>query len=67
MGVVHIIIASQTTEVGNNPFAGLDFVIMKRPTLPLGKREGHLEMHSGEVTGFERGGTFGAIEIVVEA
>mmetsp|Transcript_3521 Transcript_3521/g.7781 ORF Transcript_3521/g.7781 Transcript_3521/m.7781 type:complete len:215 (+) Transcript_3521:1038-1682(+) len=67
MSKVHIIIAPQSAEIGNDSSPGLDLVIMKRPAFPLGERKRHLEMHSGEIAGFECCGTFCSVEVVVEA
>jgi hypothetical protein len=64
---VDIVITPQTTEVGNNSLTGLDVVIVKSPTLPLGQGEGYLEVNTGEVTWFECSGTLHPVEIVVEA
>jgi hypothetical protein len=66
VGEVDIIITTETTEVGDNSLSGLNLVIVKCPTFPLGEREGHLEMNSWEVTWFEGGWTFYTVEIVVE-
>ena len=60
---IHIIITSQSTKVGNNPFPGLNSIIMKCPTLPLGKREGNLQMGTGEITRLESSRTLGALNI----
>ena len=67
MCIVHIIITSQSPKVGDNTFTSLDAIIMKCPSLPLGKRKGYLEMHSWEVTWFKGCWTFYAIEVIVEA
>mmetsp|Transcript_34976 Transcript_34976/g.73777 ORF Transcript_34976/g.73777 Transcript_34976/m.73777 type:complete len:211 (+) Transcript_34976:642-1274(+) len=65
--VVHVVIASQSAEVGDDSLTGLDLVVVEGPSLPLGEAEGYLEVYSGEVAGFEGGGTFGSVEVIVEA
>lgn len=67
MGEIDIIITSQSTKVRDDALTGLDTIIMKSPTLPLGKREGYLKMSAGEITWFKRRGAFYTIEIIVES
>ena len=61
MGKVNVIVATKTTEISNEALAGLDAVVVESPTLPFGKREGDLEMSSGEVTRLESRRTLGAL------
>ena len=62
MGKVNVIITPETTEISNEALAGLDAVVVESPTLPFGKREGDLEMSSGEVTWLESSRTLGALK-----
>jgi len=67
VGEVDVVVASKTAEVGDDALPGLDFVVVEGPSLPLGEGEGDLEMHAGEIAGFEGGGAFDSVEVVVEA
>ena len=67
MGKVDVVVTTKATEIRNKTLAGLDAVVVKSPPLPFGKREGNLEMGSGEITRLECSRAFHTVEVVVEA
>ena len=67
MGEIHIIIATQTTEIRHDTLTGLESVVMEGPTLPLGQREGNFQLDILKVTRSKRRGTLDAVQVVVES
>ena len=61
VGEVNVIVATKTAEISNKSLASLDTIVVKSPTLPLGKREGNLKMSAGEITRLKCGRTLGAL------
>mmetsp|Transcript_122581 Transcript_122581/g.354275 ORF Transcript_122581/g.354275 Transcript_122581/m.354275 type:complete len:205 (+) Transcript_122581:625-1239(+) len=66
VSVIDIVVTTKSTKVSDNSGTRLDLVIMKGPTLPLGQTKGHFQFHILKVTRGKGGGTFDAIEVVVE-
>ena len=67
MSKVDVVVTPKATEVGYDALSSLDTIVVKSPTLPLGKREGNLKMGTGEVTRLESSRAFHAVQVVVEA
>lgn len=67
MSKVAIIIASETAKVRDHTLSRSHTVVVKGPALPLGKTEGNFQLDILKVPRGKGGGTFDAIEIVVES
>ena len=63
VGEIDIIVATKTTEISDETLAGFDAVVMESPTLPLGQREGNLQMSAGEITRLESSRALSALNI----
>jgi hypothetical protein len=61
VGKVHVVVAAQAAKVGHDALTGLEAVVMERPALPLGEREGNFQLDVLEVPGSEGGGPFDAV------
>mmetsp|Transcript_538 Transcript_538/g.1571 ORF Transcript_538/g.1571 Transcript_538/m.1571 type:complete len:331 (+) Transcript_538:307-1299(+) len=65
--VINIVVAAKTTKVGDNSLAWLNAVVVKRPALPLGQREGNFELNVLKVARSKGCRAFDTIEIVIKA
>ena len=67
MGEIDVIVTSETAEISHDTLSGGDIVIVKSPTLPLGKRKGNLKFHIFEIARSEGGGTLNSVQVVIES
>mmetsp|Transcript_14363 Transcript_14363/g.21093 ORF Transcript_14363/g.21093 Transcript_14363/m.21093 type:complete len:238 (+) Transcript_14363:418-1131(+) len=67
MGVIDIVIAAKSAHIGDDALSCGYIVVIERPALPLGKREGYLELDVLVIAGGEGGRTLDSVEVVVES
>jgi hypothetical protein len=61
VGEVDVVVAPQPAEIRHDSLPGLEAVVVKSPALPLGEREGNLQLDVLEVPGSEGRRPFDAV------
>mmetsp|Transcript_20282 Transcript_20282/g.26169 ORF Transcript_20282/g.26169 Transcript_20282/m.26169 type:complete len:207 (+) Transcript_20282:674-1294(+) len=65
--VIDIIVATKTPEISHNTLSSFDAIIVKSPSLPLSKREGHFQLHILVITGGKCCGALDTVKVVIES
>jgi hypothetical protein len=67
MGIVHIIVTSETTKVRDETLTRGHTVVMECPTLPLGQTEGYFQLGILKVPRSKGRRTLDAVEVIIES
>mmetsp|Transcript_631 Transcript_631/g.1133 ORF Transcript_631/g.1133 Transcript_631/m.1133 type:complete len:208 (+) Transcript_631:309-932(+) len=67
MGIIDIIISSNSTEISYNSMSFFNSIIMKRPTLPLCKRMRNFKFQIGIIPWIKRGRFLNSIQVIIES